>query len=132
MIVVDASVLANALGDDTADGEAARRRLDRDRSLHAPHLIDLEVLSVLRRWSARGSLDERRAGFALADLADLPITRYPHQPLAPRIWELRHSLTPYDAAYVALAEALGCTLVTGDARMEKAAGTACSIEVLGP
>ena len=96
MIVVDASVLAPALGDDDADGEAARARL-RGEDLAAPEIIDLEVTSVWRRTPA----DERRASLALADLADLPLRRAPHLPLLARCWELRHNLTSYDAAYVA-------------------------------
>ena len=122
-------MLAVALADDGADGDAARARLARDPALHAPHLVDLEVLSVLRRQAA-GLLDARRAGFALDDLVDLPLVRYPHAGFARRVWELRGNLTPYDAAYVALAEALGCPLVTADARLARAPGTRCDVEVL--
>jgi predicted nucleic acid-binding protein len=105
-------------------------RLARDPALHAPHLVDLQVLSVLRRQATAGVLDARRAGFALQDLADLPITRYPHAPFARRVWELRSNLTPYDAAYVALAETLGCLLLTADARLARASGIHCDVEVL--
>jgi predicted nucleic acid-binding protein len=123
-------VLAVALADDGADGDAARARLVRGSALHAPHLVDLEVLSVLRRQTGAGLLDERRAGFALQDLVELPLTRYPHIPFARRVWELRGNLTPYDAAYVALAETLGCPLVTADGRLARAPGTRCDVEVL--
>lgn len=123
-------MLAVALADDGADGDAARARLARDSVLHAPHLVDLEVLSVLRRQAGAGSLDKRRAGFALQDLVELPLTRYPHTPFARRVWELRGNLTPYDAAYVALAETLGCPLVTADARLARAPGIRCDVEVL--
>jgi predicted nucleic acid-binding protein len=130
LIVVDASVLANALADDSVDGDRARGRLADDASLHAPHLIDLEVLSVLRRWAATGHLGARRVDLALSDLADLPITRYPHLPFLPRVWELRDNVSPYDASYVALAETLGCPLVTADRRLSGARGLRCTVEVL--
>jgi predicted nucleic acid-binding protein len=92
--------------------------------------VDLEVLSVLRRQAGAGLLDARRAGLALHDLVDLPVTRYPHAPFAPRVWELRSNLTPYDAAYVALAESLGCMLVTADARLARSPGIRCAVEVV--
>lgn len=129
--MVDASVLANALADDGKEGDLARRRLSADPSLHCPHLVDLEVLSVLRRRMAAGDLDGRRADLAIGDLTDMPIARYPHVPLAARAWELRANLTPYDAAYVALAEALDCALVTADARLAAAPGIRCPVDVLG-
>jgi len=78
----------------------------------------------------RTLIDERRAGIALADLADLPLRRAPHLPLLPRCWELRHNLTPYDAAYVALAEALEVALVTADRRLSRAAGIRCAVDVV--
>lgn len=85
MIVVDASIMASALGDDGADGERARRHLAGER-LFAPELIDVEVASVWRRAARTGRLGGRRATQALADLADLPLVRAPHQPLMSRIW----------------------------------------------
>jgi len=130
MIVVDASVLAVALADDEQDGEAARRRLSEDPSLHAPYLIDLEVVSVLRRRAAAGDLADRRVEQALGDLEGLPLTRYPHLPFVRRAWNLRHNVTPYDAAYVALAETLECALVTADRRLAAASGITCFIEIL--
>ncbi|MGH2728460.1 MAG: type II toxin-antitoxin system VapC family toxin [Actinomycetota bacterium] len=105
-MVVDASVLAVALADDSRDGDLVRSRLAADPFLHAPHLVDLEVLSLLRLRVRTEDLDKRRADLALADLEELPLTRYPHLPFARRVWELRRNVTPYDAAYVALAEAL--------------------------
>jgi len=123
-------VLAVALADDGEDGDVARARLAREPELHAPHLVDLEVLSVLRRQAGAGLLDARRAGFALKDLVDLRMTRYPHVPFARRVWELRTNLTPYDAAYIALAETLGCLLVTADARLARAPGIRCGVEVV--
>lgn len=130
MIVVDASVLAPALADDGPDGDRARERLA-DEAVVAPSLIDLEVASVLRRASLAGRLDRRRSSHALADLAALPLRRAPHLTLLPRIWELRENLTVYDAAYVALAELLETPLVTADARVHRAPGSRCEIELLG-
>ena len=129
MLVVDASVLATALGDDGADGDTARGRL-RGQDMAAPELIDLEVASVLRRQLSAGRLDARRARLALDDLLELPIRRAPHRPLLRRCWELRDNLSVHDAAYVALAEALDVPLVTADARLAKAARVACAVEVL--
>lgn len=130
MIVVDASIVASALGDDGSDGERARSRLAGER-LVAPELIDLEVASVWRGAARAGRLGEKRASQALADLAALPLARAPHQPLMNRIWELRHNHTPYDAAYVALAEALETPLLTADRRLAQAPGARCEIELLG-
>ncbi|MGH9057606.1 MAG: type II toxin-antitoxin system VapC family toxin [Acidimicrobiales bacterium] len=129
MIVVDASVLAPALGDDGIDGDQARSRLAVD-VLAAPELIDLEVSSVLRRLHAAGHLPARRAELALSDLVALPLRRVPHRPLLRRCWSLRDNLTTYDAAYVALAEQLGVTLVTADHRLSRAPGLRCEVELL--
>lgn len=130
MLVVDASVLVNALADDATDGDTARARLRGER-VTAPDLIDLEVASVFRRQSLAGDLDARRAALALADLIAFPMRRVPHRRLLTRCWELRANLTVYDASYVALAELLGLSLVTGDARLSRAPGLRCRVEVLG-
>ena len=129
MLVVDASVLAVALADDGPDGDAARARL-RGETLAAPELVDLEVASVLRRQNRVGMLDNRRAELAMNDLAALPMHRAAHLVLLPRCWELRDNLTTYHAAYVALAEALNATLLTGDRRLAHAAGPTCAIDLL--
>lgn len=129
MIVVDASVLAVALVDDDLAGDSARARLG-GQVIAAPDLIRLEVMSVIRRQVAAKRLTLRRADLALGDLAETPMRVAPHAPLMPRIWELRQNVTVYDAAYVALAEALDVPLVTGDARLSRAAGPRCRIEVL--
>lgn len=129
VIVVDASVLAPALADDNVSGDRARARLVHER-LAAPELIDLETASVLRGLTASGKLSDRRARMALADLDALPMERIAHRALLERCWQLKANLTTYDAAYVALAEALDVSLVTADARMAKAPGVRCKIEVM--
>jgi len=129
VLVVDASVLVVALADDGAAGDVAREALHSQR-LAAPELIDLEVLSVLRRHVTTGGVDLRRAELALTDLRDLPLSRAAHAPLLPRCWELRANLTAYDASYVALAEALDVPLVTADRRLAAAPGPRCRITVL--
>lgn len=129
MIVVDASVLAPALADDTSEGDTARAGL-RHHPLLAPDLIDLEVASVWRRQVLSGLLAVRRADLALADLLALPMRRIPHRRLLARCWELRQNLTPYDAAYVALAEQLDAPLVTGDRRLARAPGRRCRVHLV--
>jgi predicted nucleic acid-binding protein len=129
VIVVDASVVAPALADDGVDGDRARARFRGERLL-APELLDVEVISALRRGAATGALDDRRARLALDDFTSLDIGRVGHRTLIERIWELRANVTPYDAAYVALAEAFAVVLVTADARLARATGPRCSIELL--
>lgn len=135
VIVADASVLVVALADDGPDGDQARARLRGER-VALPELADLEVASVLRRQLAAGALDARRAELALDDLAALPAPRAPHRPLLARCWQLRDNLrdnlTVYDAAYVALAEAMHATLLTADRRLARAPGPQCPIEILQP
>lgn len=129
MIVVDASILANALGDDGGDGRAARRRLATEE-LAAPDLVDVETVAVLRkRWLA-GGLTDRRFAAAIGDLEDLELARYPTLGLMRRAFELRANVTAYDAAYVALAEQLGCLLLTADQRLAASPGVGCPFEVL--
>lgn len=131
MIVLDASAaLEMLLRTEVGQGLAERLLEPRAASLHAPHLLDLEVAQVLRRLVSRGALAAERAGEALRDLADLPLERYSHELLLPRIWSLRLNLTAYDAAYVALAELLGATLLTRDHRLLRAPGHAARIEAL--
>ena len=93
-------------------------------------LVDIEVAHVVRRYAARGEIDGQRGRLALIDLADFPLLRYPHDPLLPRIWDLRNNLTAYDAVYVALAEALGVPLITRDRRLAGVAGHQARIELL--
>lgn|GEM_PF-303423 len=129
VLVVDASVLAVALADDGPAGDAARARL-RGKTLAAPELGDLEVASVLRRQGRAGLVDDRRSTLALTDLEALPMRRAAHLPLLARCSDLRDNLTTCEAAYVALAEALNATLLTGDRRLARAAGPTCTIELL--
>ncbi len=129
MIVVDASVALEVLLGTPTGRQAAARLFDRRETLHAPHLIDLEVAQVLRRYCAAGEVTPARAEAALDDLHDLPITRYQHLVLLPRIWELRHNVTAYDAAYLALAEALDAPLVSRDASLAGAPGHHVRVEL---
>ncbi len=103
---------------------------DAGETLHAPHLIDVEVAQVLRRYAANVEVDSARCGAALGDWMEFPVRRYPHDVLLPRIWGLRDNLTAYDAAYVALAEALDARLLTRDRRLASAAGHQARIELL--
>jgi predicted nucleic acid-binding protein len=129
VIVADASVLTPALVYEDELGRRTRARLAGE-GLTAPALVDIEVISALRGLARRGRIAADRALRALRDLAALPLIRAEHSRLAQRIWELRDNLSPYDAAYVALAESLGTTLLTGDERLACAPGTRCGIEVL--
>jgi predicted nucleic acid-binding protein len=129
MIVVDASALADVLLRLRSARAVEERILDADEALHAPQLLDLELLQVLRRFAGMGGWQQARATEALADLEALRIARHAHEPLRRRIWELRANLTAYDAAYVALAEELECPLVTRDARLAKAPRHRARIEV---
>lgn len=130
MIVLDASALLELLLVTDKGGEVAERIAAPEETLHAPHLIDLEVAQVLRRYVARRQLDEARASQALEDLLDLDLNRYPHDVLLDRIWELRHNASAYDAAYLALAETLEAPLLTSDARLREVPDARAHIEVV--
>ena len=130
MIVVDASTAVEALLRTPAATAVERRLFESGQTLHAPHLIDVEVAQVLRRYARTGEIDPERCREALDDLLDFPMTRYPHDVLLPRVWALRDNLTAYDAAYVALAEALDAPLVTRDRRLASAPGHAARIELV--
>jgi predicted nucleic acid-binding protein len=129
VIVVDASALLEALLRTPAAKAVEDRLFAPGQTLHAPHLLDVEVAQVIRRYAANREIDEARGRLALADLAELPLRRYPHDFLLPRIWELRNSLTAYDAAYVVLAEALDAPLLTRDRRLAAAVGHRARIEL---
>lgn len=128
MIVVDASAVLEAIAARDPVPELIER-LAGDDDLHAPHLLDIEVLHALRRLTLMRELSEERASDARVDFAELALVRYPHRGLSDRIWELRHNLTAYDAAYVALAELLDVPLVTCDERLSGAPDHSATIEV---
>ena len=130
MIVVDTSAVLAALAGRPAD-ERLAARLAGDPDLHAPHLIDVEIIHALRGLVAGGHVTEDRAADVRSDFADLSIVRYPHHPLADRMWELRHNLTAYDAAFVALSEALRTPLITCDARLASTGARGTRIELFG-
>ena len=130
MIVVDASALLEALLRTPAADAVERRLFDARQTLHAPHLLDVEVAQVIRRYTTAGAIDAERGRAALADLADLPLHRYPHDFLLQRVWELRNNLTAYDAVYVALAEALDAPLLTRDQRLAAAPGHHAKVELV--
>lgn len=129
-VVLDASVVVELLLNSAA-GKSAMARLLADRAeLHAPELLDVEVLHVLRRLVRNGAMTEPRAEQALTVLDALPLTRHPHSALKRRCWQLRANLSAYDATYVVLAEGLGATLLTRDARLARTPGVAAPIDVV--
>lgn len=130
MIVVDASVVVEVLLRTPAADAIAERLFTPRETLHAPHLMDVEVAQVLRRYVARGELQPEHGRALVALLAQFPITRHAHQPLLARIWTLRDNLTAYDAAYVALAEGLRAPLLTRDERLAAAPGALASVELI--
>ena len=129
MIVVDASAILEVLLRTPAAQSIEERLFERGETLHAPHLVDLEVLQVLRRYATAGEISAERAREALDDLAAFRLRRWAHDALALRIWDLRQNLTAYDAAYIALAEALGAPLLTRDRRLASAPGIRTRVEV---
>ena len=129
MIVLDASAAIDWLLQTPAGQQIEQRIYSASESLHAPHLLDLEVGQVLRRLVRENAVSAHRADEAIQDLLDLRITRYPHSVLLPRIWELRHNLSAYDAAYVTLAEKLRAPLLTRDGRLASTPGHEASIEL---
>jgi predicted nucleic acid-binding protein len=130
MLVVDASVLFEVVAD-TPESESLRTRLAADVDHAAPHLVDAEVLSVIQTQHRVGALDATAATQAVDDLRYWPGERWPHRPLLERAWELRHDVRGYDALYVALAEALGATLLTLDRRLAEVAAVECPVEIAG-
>jgi predicted nucleic acid-binding protein len=129
MIVLDASAAVDWLLQTSAGRSIEKRIYSRNETLHAPYLLDLEVTQVLRRLALQRVVPVLRADEAVRDLLDLRISRYPHVVFLPRIWQLRHNLSAYDAAYIVLAEKLGAALVTRDRRLASASGHAAAIEL---
>jgi predicted nucleic acid-binding protein len=130
VIVLDASAAIEWLFQSPAGVKIDRRIFSVSESLHAPHLLDVEVLQVLRRYVRDKTITAQRGQEAIEDLGDLPLNRYPHDFLVPRIWELRATLTAYDAAYVALAELLEAPLLTCDGKIASAPGHDANVEVM--
>jgi len=129
VIVLDASATVDWLLQTSAGRQIEKRIFSRNESLHAPHLLDLEVGQVLRRLAREAAISSQRAEEALQDLLDLRVTRYPHFVSLPRIWQLRHNWSAYDAAYVVLAEELGATFITRDTRLASASGHSPRVEL---
>src|SRR5215204_3029905 len=133
MLVVDASALTELVLGRPAGDVVGEHFAGHGFALHAPHLVDVEVLSALRRLVACGEATAERAGEAIADLLDLPIERYPHDGLVPRIWELRENFSAYDASYVALAEGVAdepVPLLTADPRLARAVADHADLPVV--
>ena len=129
MIVLDASAAVDWLLQTNSGQRIERRIYAHSETLHAPHLLDLEVTQVLRRLTQQGVVSGTRAAEAVHDLVDLRLTRYPHIVLLPRIWQLRHNFSAYDAAYIVLAEKLGAPIITRDGRLASASGHGATIEL---
>lgn len=130
MIVLDASAAIEWLLKSPAGIKIDKRIFSLSESLHAPHLLDIEVAQVLRRYVREKMITAQRGQEALEDLAGLPLDRYPHDFLTPRVWELRATLTAYDAVYVALAELLDAPLLTCDRKIASASGHSANVEVV--
>ena len=130
MIVVDASALLEVLLRTSRAETIESRFFDGSEPLHSPHLLDVEVAQVIRRYTMLGALDVVRAQAALDDLADFPIQHHSHGFLLRRVWDLRANLTAYDAIYVALAETLEATLLTHDRRLATAARRHVTVELV--
>ena len=130
MIVVDASTLVEVLLRARGAQAIEDRLFENGQTLHAPHLIDVEIAHAIRRYAISGQIKGDRGRAAFAILAALPLNRYPHGFLLPRIWDLRNNLTAYDAVYIALAETLQVPLITRDRRLAGAAGHRARIELV--
>jgi predicted nucleic acid-binding protein len=130
VIVLDASAALEVLLRTTAAADVEERLFRRGETLHAPHLIDVEVAQVLRRYVTAGQIVPERGHAAIDDLVDFPLVRYPHGFLLPRVWDLRENLSAYDAIYVALAEVLDARLLTRDERLAAAPGHRARVELV--
>ena len=129
MIVLDASAAIDWLLQTSAGQRIESRIYSRGESLHAPHLLDLEVAQALRRLVHEDAVSAERATQAIQDMLDLRVTRYPHFVFLSHIWRMRHNLSAYDAAYLALAEEISATLITRDRRLASVSSHSVSIEL---
>lgn len=129
MIVVDASALIEVLLRSSTGAKIWRRLSAAEETLHAPHLIDVETAQVMRRYVQQGELTAERGRAIVQLLPQIPVRRYSHVPLLPRMWALRSNATAYDAAYLSLAEVLEATLVTCDSAMQSVPGVTAAVEV---
>ena len=127
-MVLDASGAVELLLNTAAGKRLAARLADETETVHVPHLIDVEIAQILRRFVLRGALDERSGALAIRRWRSLDVERYPHEPFLDRVWRLRTNVSAYDAVYVALAEALSTVLVTGDRRLAAAPGLRVTVE----
>jgi predicted nucleic acid-binding protein len=130
LIVADASAVLEVLLNTPGAARVSERLFTPGETLHAPHLIDLQVAQVLRRYARTGEIDAQRGSEAISDLAELPLARYAHEFLLPRIWQLRNNVTAYDAAYLALAEVLDCPLLTCDRALADVPGHTAEVQVI--
>jgi predicted nucleic acid-binding protein len=130
MIVIDASAAIEVLLQTAAAKAVEARIFKTGETLHAPHLIDVEIAQILRRYAVSNQVDPARCQTALEDWLALPVARYAHDPLLPRAWKLRANMTAYDAVYIALAEALAAPLLTRDARLSNAPGHTAAVELV--
>ena len=130
MIVVDASAVVEFLLGTPMGTSVGKRISDPSEEIAAPCLLDVEVSHAIRRWSLAGLINDVRAARSIEHLAALNALRWPHEPLLPRIWALRHNFTAYDAAYIALAERLGATLLTCDRALARRHGVNCKVELV--
>jgi len=130
VIVLDASAAIEWLMRSSTGTKVDRRLFSSPATIHVPHLLDVEITQVLRRYVRQRIITDSRGEEALQDLHDLPLSRYPHDILLPRVWELRAAVTAYDAVYVALAELLDAALITCDRRIAQASGHRAAVEVI--
>jgi len=130
VIVIDASSAAELLLNTVAGRRLSLRLRDETEIIHVPHLIDLEIAQTLRRYVFQGAIDERLGTLALKRWRDFDVERHSHEPLLPRVWQLRANVSAYDAVYVALAESLSISLITSDKRLAGAPGLSNRVEIL--
>jgi predicted nucleic acid-binding protein len=130
VIVVDSSVILEVLLRTKSAQTIEKKIFSRGQTLHAPHLIDLEIAQVIRRYASAGEITSERGTQAIEDFTDLRITRYPHDILLPRIWDLRTNMTAYDAAYVVLAEILDSPLLTRDSKLSRSSVTTAKVQLI--